>query len=215
MKPHIPYVYRLTDLETGKRYIGSRYAKVCEPTDLGITYFTSSKTVAPLFRENPERFEKQIIATGTVDYVINVEKSLIDLYGAVLSEDFYNRTNSVAFHPEDSLRGGLIMASRTSARMKSNHPMRDPAKARKHSEWMKINNPAKDVKTREAMSNAGKGKPKSVEHKARIKMSGCGQKGAALNFTTRWKCNECELITFSGPLACHQSAFGHAGKTAY
>lgn len=42
---HNPYVYRLTDLVNGKRYIGSRYAKVCDPSDLGVSYFTSRPEV--------------------------------------------------------------------------------------------------------------------------------------------------------------------------
>ena len=102
-----PYVYRLTDRETGKRYIGSRYAKGCAPEDLGVKYFTSSKLVSKLFRANPERFEKQIIVTGTVEYVIEVERSLIDLHNAVLSDEFYNRANSKAIHPEDMRSGGF------------------------------------------------------------------------------------------------------------
>lgn len=99
---HIPYVYRLTDRETGKRYIGSRYSRVCEPVDLGVKYFTSSKTVTPLFKADPDRFEKQIIVTGTREYVIKVEHDLIELYDAVMSEEFYNRTNQKAIHPDDS-----------------------------------------------------------------------------------------------------------------
>lgn len=106
---HIPYVYRLTDRENGKRYIGSRYGKVCEPADLGVTYFTSSKAVSKLFRADPERFEKQIVVTGTTEYVINVEKTLIDLYDAVMSEEFYNRTSGKGIHPDDIIRGNKIL----------------------------------------------------------------------------------------------------------
>lgn len=99
---HTPYVYRLTDKLTGRRYIGCRYAKGCAPIDLGVDYFTTSKTVNPLFKAAPDRFEKQIIVTGTSDYVIKVEKQLIDLYDAVMSDDFYNRANAKAIHPDDN-----------------------------------------------------------------------------------------------------------------
>lgn len=109
---HIPYVYRLTDKTNGKRYIGSRYGKVCNPADLGITYFTSSKTVSKLFRENPERFEKQIVVTGTTEYVIKVEFDLIQLYDAVLSEEFYNRTNGKGIHPDDARENGKRVGRR-------------------------------------------------------------------------------------------------------
>jgi hypothetical protein len=99
---HIPYVYRLTDTFNGKCYIGSRYAKRCEPSDLGVTYFTSSKTVSALFKADPARFTTQIIVTGTREYVIKVEFDLIELHDAVMSDDFYNRTNAKGIHPDDN-----------------------------------------------------------------------------------------------------------------
>lgn len=107
----IPYVYRLTDKVTGKRYIGSRYAKSCSPDDLGVTYFTSSSIVSKLFKEDPSRFEKQILVTGDRDYVIRVEHSLLELYDAVKSDEFYNRTNGKAIHPDDIARGNVILHS--------------------------------------------------------------------------------------------------------
>lgn len=99
------YVYRLTDKQTGKRYIGARYAKGCNPSELGRTYFTSSGVVEPLFKADPERFSVQIIVTGDRDYVIKVEKTLIDFSNAVLSGEFYNRTNNRAIHPDDVMKG--------------------------------------------------------------------------------------------------------------
>ena len=103
---HTPYVYRLTDRVTGKRYIGSRYAARCQPEDLGVSYFTSSSVVSKLFKSDPARFDKHIIVTGAVEYVINVERTMIDLYGAVISEQFYNRANQKAIHPDDTRRAG-------------------------------------------------------------------------------------------------------------
>lgn len=111
---HIPYVYRLTDKTNDKRYIGSRYGKKCEPSDLGVTYFTSSKVVSKLFRDDPERFEKQIIVTGTTEYVIKVEKMMLELYDAVVSEEFYNRTNGKGIHPDDARENGKRVGRRMS-----------------------------------------------------------------------------------------------------
>lgn len=55
----LSYVYILTHRETKEFYIGVRYAnKVPSSEDLGILYFTSSKTVFPIFHQ----FEKFIIA---------------------------------------------------------------------------------------------------------------------------------------------------------
>lgn len=47
-----PYVYKGTHKETGRFYIGYRERNKVPPIeDLGIKYFTSSKTVKPIFNE--------------------------------------------------------------------------------------------------------------------------------------------------------------------
>lgn len=50
----LAYVYELKGLVTGKWYVGSRTAKGCDPSDLGVSYFTSSKAIEPLFRDDPK-----------------------------------------------------------------------------------------------------------------------------------------------------------------
>ena len=90
----LPYVYRLKDLLTGKRYIGCRVAEGCYPEELGASYFTSSEAVEPLFSTNPDRFEKQIIVTGDPEYVYKVETSLLKFYSAAESDEFYNMHNN-------------------------------------------------------------------------------------------------------------------------
>lgn len=90
----LPYVYKLTDLETGKFYIGSKTAKRGCCTLLGVKYFTSSKYVEPLFRANPDRFLIEIILEHEdADYIIDVESNLLKLYDARNNPDFYNCTN--------------------------------------------------------------------------------------------------------------------------
>jgi hypothetical protein len=59
LHPTLPYVYKLTDRETGHFYIGFRCSnKVCCTEDLGVVYFSSSKYV----KSNFSRFEVEIIA---------------------------------------------------------------------------------------------------------------------------------------------------------
>jgi hypothetical protein len=59
MKPILPYVYRLTNRNTGEFYIGIRMKnKVRVEEDLGVEYFTSSRYVKPRFKE----FETEIVA---------------------------------------------------------------------------------------------------------------------------------------------------------
>lgn len=45
---HIPYVYLIKNRTTGLKYLGVRYAKGCHPSDLWVTYFTSSSLVGRL-----------------------------------------------------------------------------------------------------------------------------------------------------------------------
>lgn len=103
-----PYVYRLIDRVTGTQYIGVRYAKNCAPRELGVSYFTSSTRIKSVYRDDSFRFEKQIIVTGSKEYVVRVEKSLLDFYDAVNSSQFYNRTNNKAIHSDDCVKGGLL-----------------------------------------------------------------------------------------------------------
>jgi len=46
-----PYCYVIKDLLTGKRYYGCRYAKNCHPRELWKKYFTSSKLIKKLIKE--------------------------------------------------------------------------------------------------------------------------------------------------------------------
>ena len=88
-----PYVYRVTDLETSKWYIGSNYSKGCHPCWLGVRYFTTSKLVKPMFKNNPARFVKEILAIGSIDYVVEIEARMLHLLDARNDPRSYNGHN--------------------------------------------------------------------------------------------------------------------------
>lgn len=46
-----PYTYLITHKTTGNRYYGCRYAKNCRPEDLWSNYFTSSKVIKKIIKE--------------------------------------------------------------------------------------------------------------------------------------------------------------------
>ena len=46
------YTYYLKNKITGEKYYGVRYANGCNPTELWVTYFSSSKRVAQRIREH-------------------------------------------------------------------------------------------------------------------------------------------------------------------
>ena len=200
---HNPYVYRLTDKVNGKRYIGSRYAKVCDPSDLGVSYFTSRPEVANLYRADPSRFEKQIIVVGEKNYVIKVESDLIDLYDAVKSDEFYNRTNNKAIHPEDAKKGTDKLHSEKDENGKSLHAI----KLGKH-----------NVESGWAAELGRRGKESGrlpLMASAAGKLGGKigGIKGVKVTNARTYKCVECELTSTPSGLATHQKASGHRGRS--
>jgi hypothetical protein len=57
----IAFVYKWTEISTGKWYIGSRTAEGCHPND---GYICSSKTVEPMIVDSPNDWNREIIAMG-------------------------------------------------------------------------------------------------------------------------------------------------------
>lgn len=56
-----PYTYCIKHLPSGKRYYGARWAKNCHPTDLWVTYFTSSSVIKKLIeKDGPESFTYEV-----------------------------------------------------------------------------------------------------------------------------------------------------------
>lgn len=59
-----PYVYLIIHKTSGKMYYGSRYSSDCDPSDLWVTYFSSSKIIHEL-----------IDVYGKEDFVYKVRKT--------------------------------------------------------------------------------------------------------------------------------------------
>ena len=56
------YIYKVTNIITGEFYIGQRSSYTGSPEDdLGVHYFTSSKVVRPLFKNNASEWHKEIL----------------------------------------------------------------------------------------------------------------------------------------------------------
>lgn len=49
-----PYTYCLTHVPSGRRYYGVRYARGCDPKELFVSYFSSSKYVKQLLEQGDE-----------------------------------------------------------------------------------------------------------------------------------------------------------------
>jgi hypothetical protein len=95
------YFYLIQHKDTGKKYAGVRYAKDCRSSELLIKYFTSSRTVKKLLKENPKCFKVlEIKEFEDKSEAIAYELSFIKEHGAHLSEDWYNQAAAKAINPE-------------------------------------------------------------------------------------------------------------------
>lgn len=75
----LAYVYKWTELATGKWYVGARGARGCHPDD---GYICSSKVVKPLILANPDGWKREILFTSVLNrlysYCTTRQQSIIN-----------------------------------------------------------------------------------------------------------------------------------------
>lgn len=96
----LPYTYLVTEKLTGLKYYGVRYANIklhyTPSEDLGLHYFSSSKSLKYNFKEHPENFEYKIHYTfDTVEEALDYESRF--LTHVYKKADWLNKTNNRAF----------------------------------------------------------------------------------------------------------------------
>jgi len=84
------YVYKWTELSTGKWYIGSRTAKGSYIDD---GYICSSKIVKPLVISNPSNWKRSIVCIGKPKYVLEMETKILVALNACKDDASYNQHN--------------------------------------------------------------------------------------------------------------------------
>jgi hypothetical protein len=185
MNIYKPYTYVIGWSSIKKYYYGVRYAKNCNPSDLWVSYFTSSKQVA--------YYRKQF---GEPD-IIEIRKTFIDIDTARLwehkvlkklkvidNEKWLNQTNNISFSHDVS-----VSASKKAATMKKGVPHTDIHKQR-ISEALsgKKRDPnialktkmTKELKRKEDPNYTGgppKGRVFSEEHKKKLREAKLKHKG--------------------------------------
>jgi hypothetical protein len=89
-----PYVYHISWSNQNKHYIGVRFRKGCNPSDLWVSYFTSSKHVKKFREEFGEPDLIEILETFTnADDARSAESKYIQNFDAVKSKDYLNKHN--------------------------------------------------------------------------------------------------------------------------
>ena len=113
------YLYRWTEIATGKWYIGSRYAKNCHPDD---GYICSSKVVKPLILSNPSGWSREVLVIGTPTDMRELESKYLTILNAAKDPLSYNiRNGSGSFHTL-----GRKISEKHMKRMKENNPSFKP-----------------------------------------------------------------------------------------
>lgn len=84
------FVYRWTELSTGKWYIGSRTAEGCHPGD---GYLCSSKQVAPLIESTRNNWTREILCVGYPEDMLELECRLLATLDAKNDPMSYNQHN--------------------------------------------------------------------------------------------------------------------------
>lgn len=151
---HRPYTYLITHIPTGKVYYGLRFARGCHPSDLWVTYFTSSKDIHKMIKEyGKDSFVSEIRKTfDNPRAAIKWELTVLRRMKVLARDDFINRNI-----PGTTLR--FTLSEETKQKMRKPKP-------EGFSEGLKGNTRAKALK----------GKPKSKEHSENISQ---GKKGKA------------------------------------
>ena len=96
-----PYTYRIGWSKTGMNYVGARWAKNCHPSDLFVSYFTSSKYVANYIKEHGMPDIVEVIETFTGEdrrqkVRLSEADELVRL-DAVNRDDYLNKHDGITY----------------------------------------------------------------------------------------------------------------------
>lgn len=165
------YVYEITNLVNGKKYIGKRSCKCPIEDD---KYMGSGKLLKlAIGKYGIENFEKRIVTIcRTEEYAYEQEHILISVYDAYNNENYYNLNTGG--------KGGM-----TGVRLSEETKKKISEANKNQIPWIK--GKTHSDKVRQILSNAHKGKV--VMQETRDKLSKC-RKGKALSEETKKKISE-------------------------
>lgn len=174
-----PFVYIIRFIEQNKFYIGMRVARGCLRTDLGSKYFTSSKIVEPLWKDDLGNVEVlETIPCNTNWDTIYLEGKMIVDHDAVNDKRYLNRAyGGVLFN-----NSGGVASDETKAKRSNSLKRRifsDEARA-KMSETHKGKTLSDETRAKMSESRFGKNNPNwgkfhSNESKAKISKANKGR----------------------------------------
>jgi hypothetical protein len=178
-----PYTYVLTHRPTGKRYYGVRYAKNCHPDDLWVTYFSSSKIIQSLDKND---FDCEIRRTFTTpEKAIEWESKVILRLKLWKDPNWLNKSwrgKLFRYGPHTDETKAKCGARNKGRTLTPEHRAKVGRKGPKHLSEQGKNNIAESNRlrgqsqfSRKKISDARKGKPMSEETKKKISQSSMGK----------------------------------------
>jgi len=197
-----PYTYLIGWSNLDRWYCGCRYAhtnsnNLANPSDLWITYFTSSKIVHQFRKQHgePDVIEVRMIFK-TKEQTMKCEEKVLTKLDAVKNEKWLNRANNGKQFNNTSEETRRKMSEsgkkkklteEHKQKIRDNHCSLKPGfvgpnkgrkfskeSAQKHSEWMK-NNFKHTEETKRKMSELNKGKKLTEEHKQKLSLAKKGK----------------------------------------
>lgn len=125
----MPYTYIITHIPSNVKYYGVQYKKSAVPEDLGVTYFSSSKILKNLIKEEGLinfKFEVRQQFDNKED-AIRWERKFLTKINAANSSSWFNLSNGGAINP-----GGYKLSEITKRRMSKPKNKEHREKLKKH-----------------------------------------------------------------------------------
>lgn len=179
----LAFLYKWTQLSTGKWYVGSRTAKNCHPGD---GYICSSKIVKPMILETPDDWERTILAIGQSKYIVEMERKYLELVDAASDNISFNKHNA----------NGKFITPNIPLSEETKRKISDNLKGKKKGP-MSLEHKAKLSESKKGRTAPNKGKPMSQEQKDKIAKAHLGKKRNPHCEETKRKISESEKKTKS------------------
>jgi hypothetical protein len=174
----IAYVYKWTELKSGKWYIGARGAKGCHPDD---SYICSSKIVKPLIQKNPNEWKRDILYIGDASVIFFIEAQILESLNAKKDPLSFNKHNGDGkfsmrgkqFNDEHKKKMGAWQIGR---KFDSSSIAKRTASRSGFQQTQEAKN-----KISNSLKGNGLGVPKSEEQKQKIRETMTGRKNGPLS----------------------------------
>jgi ribosomal protein L39E len=115
----IPFTYIITHVPTNVKYYGARWAKGCNPKDLGTTYFSSSNFMKKIIKEEGlDKFKFEVRKTfSSAEEAIKWETKFLTKIDAAKSPYWFNKHNNQGT-PKFVNEGGYKLSERAKQNMR-------------------------------------------------------------------------------------------------